>query len=78
MCDRSLVCQLCVTGHWFVSYMCKVSGLSDRWFVRYVCKVSSLSLICSRLVACHLCDTSVDCQVRVAVISAMMDRSVVC
>jgi hypothetical protein len=43
MCGRSLFCQLCVTGHWFVSYVCKVSGLSYRWFVSYVCKVSSLS-----------------------------------
>jgi hypothetical protein len=45
-----------VTGHWFVSYMCKVSGLSDRWFVRYVCKVSSLSVIY---------DISVGCQFRI-------------
>jgi hypothetical protein len=52
MCGRSLFCQLCVTGHWFVSYVCKVSGLSVMCVRSVVCLIDGLSVMCVRLVVC--------------------------
>jgi hypothetical protein len=54
MCGRSLFCQLCVTGHWFVSYVCKVSGLSVMCVRLVVCLIDGLSGMCVRLVVGQL------------------------
>ena len=55
MCGRSLFCQLCVTGHWFVRYVCKVSGLSVMCVRLVVCLIDGLSVMCVRSVVCQLC-----------------------
>lgn len=45
-----MVCQLCTTGKWLVSYVCKVSGLS------VMCeKVSGLSVMCDGSEVCQFC-----------------------
>ena len=58
-----MVSQLCVAGHWFVSYVRQVNGWSamcgrsvigqlcveSQWLVNYVWKVSGLSVMCENV-----------------------------